>query len=101
MSTECAAVLKQYAAFWGLTQSEVLNQASRQFIHSQAARGCLASQQILDSHNIALDKRAHKPCYGSGCLCCEHIGKCRIGSYKGEFEMAQRYRYLLPSAFEP
>ena len=100
MSTECAAVLKQYAALWGVTQSEVLYQSARQFIHSQAAHGCQNVQGILESHNIALDKRAHKSCYGSGCFCCEHIGRCRIGSYDGEWEMALRYRNLLPPNME-
>lgn len=95
MKDECASVLKQYAAMWNMTQSEVLYQAARQFIHTHAARKCLGTQRILDNHNIALDKRAYKPCYGSPCFSCEHAGACRIGSYNGEFVIAQRYRNLL------
>ena len=101
MNDDCASVLKQYAAMLNMTQSEVLYQAARQFIHTSATRGCFGTQRILDNHLIALDKRAHKPCYGSPCLCCKHAGACRIGSYDGEFEIAQRYRNLLSPIIEP
>ena len=101
MKDECASVLKQYAAMFNMTQSEVLYQAARHFIHTSATRGCFGTQRILDNHLIALDKRAHKPCYGSLCLCCKHAGVCRIGSYRGEFERAQRYRNLWSPIIEP
>ena len=101
MHDECASVLKQYAALWGLTQSEVLYQSARQFIHSQAAHGSQNVQSILDSHNIALDKRSHKSCYGSRCFCCKHVGLCRIGSYDGEWEVADCHRNLLSPIVEP
>ena len=101
MPDACAAVLKQYAALWGLTQSEVLYQSARQFIHSQAAHGCQGSQRILDSNSTTLDKRAHKVCYGSCCFSCKHVGLCRIGSYDGEWEVADCYRNLLSPIAEP
>ena len=101
MKDECASVLKQYAAMFNMTQSEVLYQAARHFIHTSATRGCFGTQRILDNHLIALDKRAHKPCYGSPCLCCKHAGACRIGSYDGEWEVADCYRNLLSPTVEP
>ena len=95
MPDDCAAILKQYAAMWGITQQEVLYQSSKCFIHTQAAHGCQGSQRILDTNNTPIDKRAGKPCYGSCCFCCEHIGRCRIGTHKGEWECSDRYKHLL------
>lgn len=94
MSDECAAVLKQYAAAWGITQSEALYESMRHHIHCHA-KCCKSTKQILENQLIALDKRVDKPCYGFGCRGCVHQTACRIGLYDGTWEMAERYKHLL------
>jgi hypothetical protein len=95
MSEECACVLKTYAALWGMTQSEVLYEATRSHIHKQAHAGCLATQNLLDVHCIKLDKRTDKDCYGYGCRVCKHDKPCRVGKYEGTWECDDRYKHLL------
>lgn len=94
MSDECAAVLKQYAAAWGITQSEVLYESMRHDIHCHAMC-CKSTKQILENHLVNQDKRVDKHCYGFACRACVHQTACRIGLYNGAWEMAERYKHLL------
>ena len=64
MGDKCAALLKSYAAQWGMTQSDVLYECSRNHIHAQAQSGCKGTLSLLEIHDVKLDKRAFKECYG-------------------------------------
>ena len=101
MSDQCAALLKMYAAQWGMTQSAVCYEAIRQHIHSQAQSGCLSTLNLLKMHNIKLDKRAFKPCYGYACRICKHQGACRAGLHPGNWECGTCYKHLLSPTVEP
>ena len=56
MPDKCAALLKSYAAQWGMTQSEVLYECSRNHIHAQANSGCVGTLNLLHIHDIKLDR---------------------------------------------
>lgn len=104
MSDECAAMLKGYAALFQMTQGEVLYEAARTHIHKMAQGGCKGTCALLDMNGIALDKRAHKECYGAACKACKHNKACRIGKHQGNFECDARWENLLPDeevAFDP
>tara|TARA_Y100000022_G_C13257295_1_gene380337 strand:+ start:356 stop:736 length:381 start_codon:yes stop_codon:yes gene_type:complete len=92
MSDECHKALKQYAAFYGLTMSEVLYHNTRVGFHKQSV-GCNVVQDIFDKLGISQDKRTDKPCFGSLCHSCIHLTACGAGVYKGVIEMEER---LLP-----
>ena len=94
MSDDCAVVLKQYCALFGITQSQALYEAIRHHIHKQAYDGCQGCMSILDNNRIPLDKRAHKDCYGYRCKCCVHDKGCRVGQYTGDFELDNCYKHL-------
>ena len=101
MPDKCAALLKSYAAQWGMTQSDVLYECCRHQIHAQAKSGCASTLSLLDMHDVKLDKRAHKECYGYPCRSCAHDKKCRVGLHDGLWECEDRYKHLLPRIIEP
>ena len=95
MSDECGAVLKGYAALWGMTLSEVLYEATRRLIHQQVHNGCKPTAALLQHQGIKLDNRAHKTCWGGCCCICKYDTACRVGIYEGTWECSERYKHLL------
>ena len=95
MKDECAAMLKAYASLFQVTQGEVLYEAARSHIHGHAWTGCKGTCALLDMNGIALDKRAHKECYGFACKACKHNKACRIGQHEGSFECDPRWEQLM------
>jgi hypothetical protein len=89
-----AQVLKLYAAKWGLTLSQVLEEMVRSHIHGSAAV-CTFARDLLSNEDVAIDKRAGKDCFGFKCRCCAFTLQCRVGMYQGEWEIADRYKHLL------
>lgn len=86
MSDDCAAILKEYAAFFGVTQSEAMYELARASIHNHAIN-CKKVSSMLEMRDKSLDKRAGKPCYtGYSCLACKHRTACTAGVYKGLYE---------------
>ena len=94
LSDSDAQVLKLYAAKWGLTLSQALEEMSRSHIHGSAFV-CTFARDLLSNEDIAIDKRASKGCFGFKCRCCAYTLKCRVGMYKGEWQIADRYKHLL------
>ena len=101
MNDQCAALLKSYAAQWGMTQSDVLYECMRHHIHGQAKSGCKGTLNLLEIHGIKLDRRAHKECYGYACRICKHDKSCRVGLHDGMWECDERYKHLLSPTIEP
>ncbi len=98
MSDECHKALKQYAAFYGLTMSEVLYHNTRVGFHKQSV-GCEVVQDIFDKLGISLDKRTYKPCFGTLCHSCVHQTACGAGVYKGVVEMEEHLLHLTKEEF--
>lgn len=94
LSDEDAQVLKLYAAKWGLTLSQALEEMSRSHIHGSAAV-CSFARALLANENIAIDKRAGKECFGFKCRCCAYTTACRCGLYQGDWSIDSRYVHLL------
>lgn len=86
MSDDCHKALKQYAAFYGMTMSEVLYQCTRMQFHTQREK-CKYVGGMLDNLDIAPDKRASKPCFSFLCFSCKHLTACKTGLYKGVCEV--------------
>ena len=85
MSDECHAALKQYAAFYDMTMSEVLYNCTRMQFHTQALN-CEFVEDMFDKLQILVDKRAGKECFSSLCFSCKHLTACKTGYYKGVCE---------------
>ena len=94
LSDQDAQVLKLYAAKWGMTLSQALEEMSRSHIHASAFV-CSFARDLLNNENIAIDKRAGRGCYGFKCRCCAYTLQCRTGLYLGEWQIADRYKHLL------
>jgi len=94
LSDQDAQVLKLYAAKWGLTLSQALEEMSRSHIHGQAAT-CTFSRDLLNNEDVPIDKRAGKECFGFACRVCAHTTACRCGVYQGYWEIDDRYKHLL------
>ena len=90
MSDECHSALKQYAAFYDMTMSEVLYNCTRMQFHSQSL-GCQFVENMLDKLQINLDKRASKECFSFLCFSCKHMTACKTGYYKGVVEFEDTY----------
>ena len=86
MSDDCHKALKQYAAFYGMTMSEVLYQCTRMQFHRQRET-CKYLEGVLNNLDIAPDKRSHKPCFSFMCFNCKHQTACQTGFYKGVCEV--------------
>ena len=83
-----------YAAKWGLTQSQALEEMSRSHIHGSAAI-CTFARDLLSNENVPIDKRAGKDCFGFKCRCCNYSLQCRVGIYKDGWVVADCYKHLL------
>ena len=94
LSDSDAQVLKLYAAKWGLTLSQVLEEMSRSHIHGSAAT-CIFARDLLNNEGVAIDKRAGKACFGFKCRCCAYTLQCRTGLYQGDWTIDDRYKHLL------
>ena len=90
MSDTCRKALKMYAAAFGRTSSEVLYEATRCMLHTQA-QSCDVTQAVLDNCEIPPDKRVGRPCFGFSCMSCKHEKACRTGVYKGVCEIDEEY----------
>lgn len=90
MSETCRKALKMYAAAFHRTSSEVLYEATRCMLHTQA-QTCDVTQAILDNCGIPPDKRVGRPCFGYSCMACKHQTACRTGLYKGVCEIDEEY----------
>ena len=94
LSDSDAQVLKLYAAKWGLTLSQTLEEMSRSHIHG-SAYVCTFARDLLNNEGVTIDKRAGKNCFGFKCRCCAHTTACRCGLYQGDWEADDRYKHLL------
>jgi hypothetical protein len=94
LSDEDAQVLKLYAAKWGMTLSQVLEEMSRSHIHGSASV-CSFARDLLYNENISIDKRSGKECFGFKCRCCAYTLQCRTGLYKEHWVVADSYKHLL------
>lgn len=90
MSDECHSALKQYAAFYDMTMSEILYNCTRMQFHSQSL-GCQFVDDMFDKLQIKLDRRACKECFGFFCFSCKHLTACKTGYYKGVCEFEDIY----------
>ena len=55
--------------------------------HKQASV-CEFVEDMFDKLDIAVDKRATKPCFSFLCFGCKHATACKAGVYKGVVELA-------------
>ena len=94
LSDADAQILKLYAAKWGLTLSQVLEEMQRSHIHGSAAT-CTFARDLLSNENVPIDKRAGKDCFGFKCRCCSYTLQCRVGMYQGDWKIDDRYKHLL------
>ena len=86
MSDTCHKALKQYAAFYEMTMSEVLYNCARMQFHKQALV-CEVVVDMFDKLDIDVDKRSTKPCFSFMCFGCKHATACKVGLYKGVVEL--------------
>ena len=93
MSEECAAILKEYCSFFGVSQSDALYLFARAAIHQHSLH-CKKVDSILRLRQKELDKRATKICFGWPCLACAHTPKCTAGLYEGDFEASEQCGHL-------
>ena len=94
LSDSDAQVLKLYAAKWGLTLSQCLEEMSRSHIHGSAAV-CTFARDLLYNENTPIDKRSSKECFGFKCRCCAYTLQCRTGLYTQNWVIDDRYKHLL------
>ena len=88
MSDESHKALKQYAAFYGMTMSEVMYNCTRFQFHKQM-QSCEFVKGMLATLDIPMDKRALKPCYSFLCFKCKHSVTCNTGLYDGVVELSE------------
>ena len=82
MSDACHKALKQYAAFYDTTMSQVLYNCTRMQFHKQA-EVCEFVDDMFDKLDIEIDKRAAKPCFSYMCFGCQRLTACKTGLYDG------------------
>jgi|14BtaG_2_1085337.scaffolds.fasta_scaffold30432_2 hypothetical protein len=86
--------LKQYASFFGATQSDIVVDCLGYFWNKHYAF-CTLTQQIFKNLNLAPDKRRQKPCYGHQCHQCTKSLECRVGKYSGVVVVDESCRPLM------
>lgn len=77
--------LKQYAAFYEKTMSEVLEEMFQMQFQKQV-HYCTFMEHLKSTVNVKTDKRALKPCYSFACFSCKHEVPCKAGRYKGTMD---------------
>lgn len=88
MSDECHKALKQYAAFYDMTMSQVLYSSARVQLHTQMQH-CEFVKGMMETLDIPMDKRALKPCFSFRCFSCKHNVPCMTGLYEGVVELTE------------
>lgn len=94
LDDDTARFLKMYAATWEMSQSDVITEALKQTMHQHAVC-CIKAEACRTSADVPNEKRELKQCWGYPCRTCAHDARCRVGLYKGNWEIANRYKYLL------
>ena len=95
LADDDAVILKEYAAFFGVTQSDAIAEITKAAIHNHALN-CKKVGSMLEMRDRSLDKRTGKPCYtGYGCMACKHRTACTAGVYQGLFEVLDCNQHLL------
>ena len=89
MPKACHQVVQVLKAQYSMPMGDVMYYPARHEIHAQAAFGCKYMQGVLDNHGIPLDPHAGKDCYGWQCKNCMHEQSCKIGRYKGVWEIPE------------
>jgi hypothetical protein len=82
MSAAYYRILKQYAARFDATMSEVLFASAKKAIHEHSAE-CDSIESLLASERIPADIRSFKPCWSYLCMTCARRTDCRVGAYDG------------------
>ena len=90
MPKSCHQVVQVLKAQYELPMGDVMYYPARHEIHQQAAFGCKYMQGVLDTHGIPLDINAEKVCYGWMCKNCIHEQSCKVGRYKGVWEVDEK-----------
>ena len=91
MSSECKAVLKNFAETYGMTLDQVLYGCTRRNFHRQAAF-CDIMTSKLDVHGIKPEGGHDKPCYGFLCNNCQKETACRARVYDGVIDFKEKLR---------
>ena len=86
--------LKQYAGFFGLTQSEIVLDCLCYFWNKHY-QFCTLTQQIFQNLKLIPDKRRDKHCYGHQCHQCTKNLECRVGRYEGVVRVNENCRPLM------
>ena len=89
MPKACHQVVQIIKALYGISMGNIMYYLARHEIHAQAAFGCKYMQGVLHTHGIPLDPHAAKDCYGWQCKNCMHEHSCKIGRYKGVWEIPE------------
>ena len=89
MPKACHQVVQVLKAQYGMPMGDVMYYPARHEIHAQAAFGCRYMRGVLETHGIPLDPHAAKACYGWQCKNCMHEQSCKIGRYKGVWEIPE------------
>ena len=87
-------LLKQYAGFFGMSQSEIVTDCLGYFWNKHH-NFCTLTQQIFTTLKLAPDRRRHKPCYGHQCHQCTKVVECRTGMYSGVVQVHENCRFLM------
>ena len=89
MPKACHQGVQVLKAQYGMPMGDVMYYPARHEIHAQAAFGCRYMRGVLEPHGIPLDPHAAKACYGWQCKNCMHEQSCKIGRYKGVWEIPE------------
>ena len=88
MPKSCHQVVQVLKAQYDIPMGDVMYYPARHEIHKQAVY-CRFMRGALNQAGIALDPHAKKDCYGFWCKNCIHEAACKIGRYKGVFEIEE------------
>jgi len=92
--------LKQYAAFYEKTMSEVLEEMFHMQFQKQV-HYLTFMEHLHSDGRVKTDRRVAKPCYSSACFSCRHEVPCKTGRYQGTMEPKEIVEPLLkPAAIE-
>lgn len=94
MSRKQHKALKQYAGFFGVSQSEFVNDCLG-FFWNKFLPFCTLTQSIFQNLNLLPDKRRQKPCFGPQCYVCSKRIECRTGLYQGVVHVCANCRPLM------
>ena len=93
MDEKLHKLIKSLANVYDISISDLITHLVTPGIHRFGLR-CSLAAEIFSQFDVRLDNRVNKWCWGSNCIDCKYLERCKDNSYNGSYISKDRSRCL-------